>query len=317
MSGIEELIRQASESSGEELWHALRHHHPLIFERALLNRNLTEDMALFVAKSKRSPQEVLGQLASDVRFKRSYKLMLAIVKNPRTPQRVALSLLKHIKLFDLADLSRNSFLPSVTRKRVELMLTERIPALAAGIKSAMSRRVSVSLLVTIMEHSTRRVIDSCLDSPRLTEDKLVRILHMERTRQQLVQAIAEHPKWSTRRPVRYALVRNFYCPMGRAELFIAEMRTQDLRELYHDSGVPESTKPFIYMELVFRGQDATPQGEGQVELEESAADAVSGDEAYGLLKRIDESGQDEPEEDAAPTCTIDEEDYLDGEGLPP
>lgn len=267
---MDEHLRAAGSAGGEELWAALRLQNSRIFEYALSNRKLTEEMALFIVKSRNSTAEILGVLASDVRFNRSYKMMLALVKNARTPQRITNSLLKHIKIFDLADLSRSHYTHSVTRQKVELMLTERIPALPSGVKAALSRRASNRVIVHIMQRSDRRVIDICLDGSRITEDLIIRVLLNKSTRPQLVRAIAEHQMWAKRYRVRYALIRNFNSPLEQVAEMIPSMRTSDLRDLYADREVPESTRPLIHSELVLRGADVSIPEDVVYELHEDA-----------------------------------------------
>jgi len=299
MAAQDEYLRAADSAEGEELWAALRTQQPRIFEHALGNRKLTEEMAHFIAKSKNSSAEVLGVLASDVRFSRSYKMMLALVKNARTPLRITNALLKHIKIFDLADLTRNHFVHSVTRQKVELMLMERIPSLAAGVKSALSRRSSSNIIIRVMERSDRRVIETCLDSSRITEDLLTRLLVRPATKPLLVRTIAEHSKWSARYRVRYALIRNFNAPLERVQEMIPGMKVTDLRELYADPEVPASTKPLIHSELMARDRDVDIPEDVVYDIPEDADHVLAGDdEVAGIIRDAAEEGWPSVSEDA-------------------
>lgn len=254
MSSIADLIKAARDAEGDELWRAIRTQHAEALLNATYNRNLNEDMACLIAKSRNAPPEALGFLASDARMKESYKLKLALCKNPRTPQRASLSLLKYLRIFDMADLTRNNFVPTVLRQKVELTLMEKIPVLPIGVKVALSRRASNRLVEKIMERGDGRVIDACLESPRLTEEQLFRLLNKPNTKPVIVQAISEHPVWSLRYMIRYVLIRNFHTPMKRVEEFISGMKSYDLRDIYADPGTPLSTRPFIFRELGNRGE---------------------------------------------------------------
>jgi len=297
---MDEYLRAAGSGEGEELWSALRTQRSRVFEQALGNRNLTEDMAHFIAKSKNSTAEVLGALASDVRFNRSYKMILALVRNALTPIRISNSILKHIKIFDLADLTRNHFVHSVTRQKVEVMLMERIPSLPSGVKSALSRRASAKIIIRIMERSDRRVIDRCLDSSRVTEDLLVRVLQKRGTKPLLVRAIAEHSRWSLRYRVRYALIRNQYSPLAILSRFIPEMKTTDLREMYADPEVPGSTKPIIHSALITRDKDVAIPEEVVYDLSEDDDHLLSESGDLGMIMEEGEYPVDEetPEPDS-------------------
>jgi hypothetical protein len=249
MGSIEERLRTATNAGGEELWSAIRLKHPEVMSRATLNRNLTEDMALFIAKSRNANAETLGFLAADVRFQRSYKLKLAICRNPKCPQRVALGLLKYLRLFDMADMTRNQYIPVMLRQKIELAIKEKIYSMPAGIKVALSRRCCADIVLEIMQKADRRVVDECLQGPLLKEEHLYGLINRESSKPAIVQAIAEHPKWSFRYSIRYALIRNFNTPMACVDGFLCDMKTQDLQTLYDDPKLPTATKPFIFREL--------------------------------------------------------------------
>jgi hypothetical protein len=265
---ISENIKIAQSAEGEKLWKALKLQHPEVLLNATLNRHLTEDMALFIIKSRNAPPEALGHLANDVRFKDSYKCKLTLTRNPRTPQRVALPLLKHIKIFDLADITRNQRIPVMLRQKVEFMLTERISALPPGIKAALSRRASNTVVMRIMEKGDSKVINTCLESTLLTEEQLYRLIIKAATKPLIIRVISKHPKWSLRYSLRYALIRNFHTPMRHVASFMEGMKSNDLKALYDDPKVPSSTKPFIFRELKRRNEGVDMPAEKVYELPE-------------------------------------------------
>jgi len=274
MSSARDRIKAAVSAEGEELWLAIKTQHPEALSNAALNRHLTEDMALYIAKNKHTEPETLGFLASDVRFREVYRVRLAVARNPRCPQRVALSLIKYLRIFDLADITRDKRIPSMFRQKVELVITEKMPALPSGIKVALARRACASLVVRLMEEGDRRVIDSCLESPILTEDHLRKVIQKQATKPEVIHAIVDHPKWKLRYPIKYALLRNSHTPLGKAEIFISEMKTSDLQDLYGDPKVPAPARPLIQRELNRRGAPIEP--------EEAKAYELAGDEDEAL-----------------------------------
>ncbi len=306
----EEAARDAGSAEGEALWRAMKTQYPQALANATYNRNLNDDMAMYIARSKKTPAEALGFLAGDVRFKRNYKVIHSLCKNPKTPQRVVLALLKHLKLFDLADLTRNHFIPSVTRQRVHFMLYERIPGMPSGVKIAMSRRVSTDMAIRLMERSERKVVDACLESPILTEEKLFQVVQREVTKPQVICAISEHKKWSLRYRLRYGLIRNKHTPMEVVVEFIGGMKSRDLKDLYSDSRVPPSTKPFIHRELVRRDEDTVPVEDEVHELEEHEDEVFQDEEVSGLIdesSRFIECGEDTSGEDRGDKVCEDED----------
>lgn len=267
MSSVRDKIKAAMTAEGDELWQAIKTQHPEALENASLNRHVTEDMALFIAKNKNTEAETLGFLAGDVRFKDVYRIKLAIAKNPKCPQRVALSLIKYLRIFDLADITRDKRIPSMFRQKVELVISEKMPTLPSGVKVALAKRACVDLVLKLMEEGDQKVIDSCLESPILTEDYLRKFIQKPRTKQFVVRSIAGHPKWSLRYPIKYALVRNFYTPMEDIERFVGELKTSDLQDLFQDPKVTASTKPFIHAELKKRDASLEPEEEKVYELQ--------------------------------------------------
>lgn len=255
MPSLKEKMNAALNAGTEELWELIRGQHPEVMSNATLNRNLTEEMAVFIAKSKRASFEVMGFLANDVRFKDSYKLKLAICRNPKTPEKITLSLLKFIKVFDLADISRDQQVAINIRRKIEHMFAERIPSLPSGVKTALAKRASSDIVMSLMDRGDAKVIGVCLDSPVLTEGHIYKLIHRQATKGTVIKMISEHEKWSLRYMVKFALIRNFYTPMARVIKFIRDMKITDLKDLYADPKLPLSTRPFVYRELLDREQD--------------------------------------------------------------
>jgi len=254
MTSLEQRLEQALAAQDEELWSLVRDTHPQVILNVTLNRNLNEEMAVLLAKMRNTPAEVLGFLAGDVRFKDSYKLKLALCRNPRTPQRVSFSLLKFLRIFDLGDLTRDQSVPVTVRQKIELMLTEKIPSMPSGVSTALARRSNSTIVMGIMARGDCNVVNVCLDSPVITETHLCEIINRRSVKPVIIHAISEHPKWSLRYAVKYSLIRNFHTPMVSVTRFIPAMKTTDLRELYFSESLPKLTRPFIFSELRERGE---------------------------------------------------------------
>ena len=262
MLSHDEKMKLASTADGEKLWNLIRVSSPDIVYKSIFNKNLTEDMAVFIAKKNNSSPDVLGILAADIRFKGSYKLMLAICNNPKTPQKITLSLLKFLRIFDMGDITKNRNIPISIRQKIEYSIIDKISSLPSGVKVAIAKRSSINIIIQLLEKGDMNVIRSCLESPLLTEDHLFTLISKPKTKHLLIKNIAEHPKWSLRYRIKYALVRNYYTPMTHATKFISSLKTADLRELYSDPSLPSSTRPYIFNELNLRNESAEiPQDE--------------------------------------------------------
>ena len=285
MENLSDKTALARRAEGEALWELIRLRHPAVTEHAVMNRHLTVEMAESIVSDRKTPAEVIGLLLGDGRFKSSSKLKLMAVKNPRCPMRIAVSLLKHIRIFDLGELTKNQYIRIELRRKIELMIAERIPSMPSGVKITLARGSSADVVMRLMEHSDLRVIEACLDSPYLSEDKLIRLIRLKSAKKpQIARAIAAHPIWSLRYAVRMALIRCDHAPLRYVEGFLTGLMTPDLQELYHDPKLPTSTRHLIHAELALRkeeptspfgdaGGDSTP-GECEYEVDDEEVEAI-------------------------------------------
>lgn len=278
-------MRDARTAEAGELWAIIHDPNPDVAMAAAMNRNLTVEMAVALAKSRSATPDILGMLASDARFHDSYRLKLAICRNPRSPQRVVFALLRFIRIFDLADLTRHRLLPMPLRQKIEYSIQERIPGMPSGMKISLARRASSNVVMHLIDRGDARVIGACLDSPYLTEAHIYRLVNRPAVKPLAIRLVAEHPKWRLRYSVKFALVRNPKTPLVFSEEAVSALKTADLRILYRDPHLPPETRPFIHCELKSRGES--------IEEPEDIQYAVDEDEIIpidGLPEDMDEAG---------------------------
>lgn len=245
-------IHLASSNIEEDLMVLAHHPSPEVLTILLKNGNLTEDIALCIANRKNVSPEILESLFNDIRWKSSYRIKLAICKNPKTPQKISLSLIKSMKIFDLADLTRNQFIPINVKMKAEAEIIKKIPSLPLGIKIALAKRAGSGVLMKLIGDGKKEVVTACLDSPYMTEAEIYKIISQKTVPPQVIWQIADHPKWSRRYQIQWALILNIHTPLPRVVNFLQNIKTSDLMELYEAPEVPTSTKPFIHSELLER-----------------------------------------------------------------
>ncbi|MDP1758971.1 MAG: hypothetical protein Q8K77_04160 [Thermodesulfovibrionales bacterium] len=245
-------LQLASAACEEELKPLVYHKSSEVIAILINNKTLTEDLAAIIAGRKNIDSGILESLSHHVRWKDSYKVRLALCKNPKTPQKITFSLIKFLRVFDLAGLTRNNVLPVNVRVRIEGEINEKIPAMALGIKIALAKSASSNVLMKLIEEGLREVVAVCLDSPYMTEGDIYKIISMKKISLHIIRMIAEHPKWSARYQIRWALIINKDAPLACVVKFLEDMKTTDLKELYAAPDVPSSTKPYIYRELLER-----------------------------------------------------------------
>ena len=252
MKDFKKDIEIASSGTEDDLRVLVLHHSFEVVAAILKNKNLTEDIALIIANRKNISPELLESLFHDTRWKDSYRIMLSLCKNTKTPQKISLSLLKSIKIFDLADLTRNQFVPVNMKLKAEAVINEKIPSIPLGIKMAIAKRAGSGVLMKLMEEGKKEVVAACLDSPYITESVIYRIISRKTVSPRIIWQIADHPKWSCRYQIQWALILNIHTPLPRVLSFLKNIKKSDLKDLYEAPETPSSTKPFIYSELLER-----------------------------------------------------------------
>ena len=254
MKDLEQALQSAFTANQEELKLLAYHPSSKVLSNMLLNSNITEDIVLIIAGRRNISSEILESLSTDMRWKDAYRIISALCRNPKTPQKVTLSLLKKLRIFDIADLTRNPQIPVNVRMRAEESINEKVLVLPIGIKKTLAKKGSGKVLIKLVEDGMKDVVADCLNSPIMTEAMICSIIHMKKIASNVIRQIAEHPKWSLRYDVQWALVRSHHAPLSRVVHFLEKMRSSDLKGLYDASEVPSSTKPFIYRELMDRNE---------------------------------------------------------------
>ena len=244
--------------------------------RALLgNRHLTEDDVLIIANRKNVPADILETIAKDKRWAECYPVRLALARNPKSPLSVSLSIARYLRLFDLEELARSHFTPSSFRRKVEMMIIERIPTLPLGNKKTLAKKASGNVLLKLLQDSDPDVVQLCLNNPHLVEGHLYKVISRADTVSETIRMIAVHPNWSSRSLIRFSLARNGHTPLSLSVQFLSSMKIMDLRELYADPSLPVTIKPFIHRELWERGEHAEEAGEEPVyEIDEDEMESL-------------------------------------------
>lgn len=253
MQDLEKDIQRAATADEEGLKVLVYHPSSKVIASLIHNKNLTEDLAVIIASRKNIGSEILESISRDTKWKGSYKVKLALCKNPKTPQKISLAIIKSLKIFDLADMTRNPAIPVSLKMRVEENIGERIPAIPLGIKITLAKRANSNVLMRLIEEGHKEVVATCLESPQMTEGNIYKIISMKNISPQVIRMIASHTKWAYRYMVRWALIRNIHAPLSCVVNFLKDMKTIDLKELYVAPEVPSGTKPYIYRELLERG----------------------------------------------------------------
>jgi hypothetical protein len=251
----EQRAAEAAAAVEEQIALYLHDASPLVIEALLENRRITEEHVLVVAQRRNLPGRILDSIFRNRRWAESYPVRLALARNPKTPLFSALSLARYLRLFDLASIARDHLLPAMYRRKVEAIVIERIPSLALGVKKSLAKTATGEILLSLIQNGYPDIVNICLDNPHLLEAHLYKVISRSASTPGTIRAIAGHRTWSSRYPIKFALIRNEHTPLSRSERFLADLKSGDLRELYRDPLLPSAVRPSIHRELLSRGEE--------------------------------------------------------------
>jgi hypothetical protein len=217
---------------------------------------LTEDIALVLLTRSDLPTQVLDRLSRNTAIMKSRKVKLALVEHPRTPRHISVPMVRHLFTFDLMQVALTPVVPADIKMSAEESLINRLERLSSGERLSLARRASGRIAAALLLDSETRVIHAALENSRLTEPAVIKALMLRDAPAAFVRAVCHHEKWSPRREVRMALLRNEKTPLSRALEFSRSLPSALVREILHGSHLPESTKKGLLKDVAGRIGDS-------------------------------------------------------------
>ncbi len=216
---------------------------------AAANPGLTGDLALALLKRSDLPPEVLEQLSKNSSVTKGRKVKLAIVGHPKTPRYVSMSLVRQLFTFDLMQVALTPAVAGDVKVAAEEALIHRLETISPGERLSLARRASGRVAGALLHDPEQRVIHAALENARLTEASVIRALMSQNARVVFVQAVCQHPKWSLRREIRIALLRNESTPAAATLEFALVLPATMVREILQNSRLPSNVKTCLVEKL--------------------------------------------------------------------
>jgi len=127
----------------------------------------------------------------------------------------------------------------------EEVLINRLETISGGEKLSLARRASGRVAGALLLDSEPRIIAAALENPRLTEVVVTKAVLCDEASAALVKALCTHDKWSLRREIRIALLRNQHTPLDHAVEFAKSLTNDVVREILQDSRLPENVRTLL------------------------------------------------------------------------
>jgi hypothetical protein len=240
------------EVSSSSLLEAVRSTSPELLAEAASASALTEDLALVLLKHGDLSSNVLDRLSRNGGVMKSRKVKLALVQHPRTPRHISVPMVRHLFTFDLMQVALTPVAPADIKRSAEESLINRLERLSQGERLSLAHRASGRVAGVLLLDLEPRVIHAALENPRLTESSVINALLRRDTPETLVRAVCHHSKWSPRREIRIALLRNEKTPLSRALAFSRSLPSSLVREILHGSHLPAATKNGLLKDVAER-----------------------------------------------------------------
>ena len=194
------------------------------------------------------PENFLRELAHS-HWAGNARVQFGLVNHPRTPLGDSLNLVKFLMWRDLNLTAINFKLASELRHAAESNLIQRLPGMAVGEKITLARLAGGQVLKGLRAEADPGIIEAFLENQRLVEEDVLFIINRPRTIAPVLEMVARDKKWSARKEVRIALIRNPKTPLSAVVPFIVQMTTGDLKPLADDPKVPLALRRMIQTRL--------------------------------------------------------------------
>ena len=249
MAEFEKEIERARAASGDELNTLIYHPVPAVLRALLDNPAFDETKLTLLLARKDLPAEILEEIGMRKALLKSYAVKKGLLLHPRTPRLIGLRLLKDLYLMDLVQFALSPGVSAELKRYAEEQIVARLPQLPLGQKITLARRGPSRVAGALVAEGRVQVLPIALDNPFLTESQVLKALAREKGAVNVVQALANHRKWSQGYNVRLAIVRNPSAPISVVLGFLPQLTVSDLRVLAEPGIVAENLRKYLQAEV--------------------------------------------------------------------
>jgi hypothetical protein len=223
--------------------------------RAAANdHRLNEELALSLLTRRDLHGSVLEELSKNQNVMKHRKVIVALVSHPRTPRFVSLPITRRLYTFELMKIALLPPVPADVKMIAEDAIVNRMDTVSSGERLALAKQGTTRVAAALLTDAEERVMLAALNNPRLTEAWIVRALMREDSPDHLARAISAHQKWSLRKEVQIALLKNEHTPLARAIQIARTLPVTVLREILANSRLQEQAKEYLQRELEGRNR---------------------------------------------------------------
>jgi hypothetical protein len=256
----ETRIESARTASGDELKSLIHEANEEVLLALLQNPNLDETHVALLLERLDLAANVLRAIGAEGKWTASEGIRLGLARHPRTPKRVALTLVRQLHLFDLVRLTLLPSAPADIKRVAEEIIIARVPHLPVGQKLTLARRGPSRVVGALLAEGQPQAVKLALANAFLTESQILKVLAKSGVPERVVAAIAQDAKWSRQYNVRAALVRNPHTPAPCVLEFLPDLTLRDLTDISALEELTPHLRKYISQELARRAGAGKPSG---------------------------------------------------------
>jgi hypothetical protein len=246
-------LRSALTAAGAEIFPLLQDPAGEVLRALLKNSCLNEEHLLILLKRRDLSEDLLKGVSQLRLGEGNHRIKVALARNPGTSGSVLQTLLPQLYLFELLELC---FIPGVTpdqKVAAERVILQRLPTAAMGNKMTLARRGTATLVDALLKEGDIRLMEPCLQNPRLREISVLQFLNGPHTSAETISVIARHSRWNQRPNLKMAFLKNRKTPAVWFTLYLPKLRTQDLHALIASRRLSPQQKHLVVEDLRRRG----------------------------------------------------------------
>lgn len=122
---VAQKIKLAYKANKEVRQMLIRETNKMIVSAVLNSGRLTDTEVVSLSKSRSVSSDVLRHISKNRDWMKNYEVQQGMVSNPKTPQAIAITLIKNMRLGDLGALARNTNVPAVIRTTAKQMWEQK------------------------------------------------------------------------------------------------------------------------------------------------------------------------------------------------
>jgi hypothetical protein len=180
---------------------------------------------------------------------KSRKVCVAMAGHPHAPRHLALRLMRRFYTFDLMQFALKPQVAADLKRQADDLLIARVDSITLGERLTLARRGSGAVVAALLLDKESSVFHAALGNARLTEAAIVKVLAGAAATPAFVTALCQHGKWSLRREIQIALLRNRHTPLAFALEFARRLPGPLLRDVLHTSRLPDKVKSHLRNEM--------------------------------------------------------------------